>query len=65
MCILYIKLFLCYLYNILKKKKVFDSGFVLLFLCCFCFVFAAFICMFCIFMTYSRAVIASVGTALG
>jgi len=34
-------------------EKVFVCGFVILFLYCFCFVVAAFICMFCIFMTYS------------
>jgi len=34
--------------------KVLACGFVILFLCCFYFVLAVFICMFCIFMTYFK-----------
>jgi hypothetical protein len=34
-------------------EKVFVCGFVVLLLCCFCFVVAALIRMLCIFMTYS------------
>jgi len=36
-------------------ENVFVHGFDMLFLCCFCFVVAAFICMFCIFTTYSTS----------
>jgi hypothetical protein len=47
MCVLFVKLFfLCYLHNILKKYLSVVSLF------CFCFVVAAVLCMFCIFMTY-------------
>jgi len=35
-------------------ENVFVCGFIILFLCC-CFVAAAFICMFRIFMTYSTS----------
>jgi hypothetical protein len=44
--------FLCYLFSILKKYLSVVLSFCL---CCFCFVVAAFICMFCIFMTYSTS----------
>jgi hypothetical protein len=37
------------------SEKVFICGFVVLCLCCFYFVTAAFICMFCVFMTYSTS----------
>jgi hypothetical protein len=48
MCIFYIKLF--FVSPLQHFEKVFACGFIVLFLCCFCFVaVAAFICMFCIF----------------
>jgi hypothetical protein len=50
MCILCAKLFLCYLHSLLKKHLSMVSSF------CFCVVFvAAFINMFCTFMTYSTS----------
>jgi hypothetical protein len=49
---LYVKHFLCYLYSIFKKYLSVVSSF---WLCCFCFVVAAFIGMFYIFMTYSTS----------
>jgi hypothetical protein len=36
-------------------EKIFVCGFVVLCLCCFCFVLSAFACMLCIFMTYSTS----------
>jgi len=51
-CILCVKLFLCL--PLQCFEKVFVCGFVILFLCCFCFVVVAtFICMFRIFVMYS------------
>jgi hypothetical protein len=52
MCILCDKLFF---WSSQYFENVFVYGFDTLFLCCFCFVVAAFICMFCIFMTYSTS----------
>jgi hypothetical protein len=52
-CILYVKLFSVFFTVV--WKKVFVCGFVVLCLCCFCFVLSAFICMLCIFMTYSTS----------
>jgi hypothetical protein len=53
MCILYVKLyFVLYLQYF---EKVFVCGFVILCLCCFCFVLSAFLCMLCIFMNYSTS----------
>jgi hypothetical protein len=53
-CIIYVyfvfnSFFVCYVYSILKKYLS-----VVLFCLC-CFVVAAFICLFCIFMTYSTS----------
>jgi ABC-type transport system involved in multi-copper enzyme maturation permease subunit len=53
LCILYVKLF--FVLSFQYFEKAFVRGFVVLFLCCFCFVVAAFICMFCSFMTYSTS----------
>jgi len=52
-CILYVKHFCV---SLRYFEKVFFCGFVILFLCCFCFVVVvvvAFVCIFCICMTYS------------
>jgi hypothetical protein len=46
-CILHVLLFLCYLHSILKTYLSVVSS--------FCFVVAAFICMFCIGITYSTS----------
>jgi len=50
---IYVKLFLGL--SSQNFEEVFVCGFIILFLCCFCSVIAAFICMFSIFMTYSTS----------
>jgi len=50
MYIFHVKLF--FVLPLQYFEKVFVCGFVILFLCCFCFVVAAFICMFSTFMAY-------------
>jgi hypothetical protein len=51
-CKIYFKFFLCYFCSIFKKYLSVVSSFSSVLLC---FVVAAFICLFCIFMTYSTS----------
>jgi len=52
MCILYVETSVFYLQY---SEKVFVCAFFVLFLCCFGLLLSAFLCMLCIFMTYSTS----------